>query len=165
MSLTAGPFVEGASVTREVDENAAVGDDVGKPVLQPRCRQAFTPTYSMTDNDDFSIVPETGQIQVKGSDLAWGQQEVTVTVSVQKDGVDVDPTTATATIDVTINVTSMGPWVEVAKISASNGAANDSMGTSVSRGRDRRDHRGRSQGESGPILARCTCSTGLMVPV
>ena len=128
VSLTAGPFVEGTSVTREVDENAAVGSDVGKPVAAT-VPSGFTPTYSMTDSDDYSIVPETGQIQVKGSDLAWGQQEVTVTVSVQEDGVDADPTTAT--IDVTINITSMGPWVEVAKISASNGAANDSLGTSV----------------------------------
>ena len=128
VSLTAGPFVEGTSVTREVDENAAVGSDVGKPVAAT-VPSGFTPTYSMTDSDDYSIVPETGQIQVKDSDLAWGQQEVTVTVSVQEDGVDADPTTAT--IDVTINITSMGPWVEVAKISASNGAANDSLGTSV----------------------------------
>jgi hypothetical protein len=128
VSLTVGPFLEGASVTREVDENAAMGDDVGKPVAA-RVPSGFTPTYSMTDNDDFSIVPETGQIKVEGDDLAWSQQTVTVTVSVQEDNADVDP--RTATIEVTINITSMGPWVEVAKISASNGAANDSMGTSV----------------------------------
>ena len=39
--------------------------------------------------------------------MAWGQQAVTVTVSVQKDAADVDLTTAT--IEVTINITSMGP--------------------------------------------------------
>ena len=129
VSLTVGPFPEGASVTREVTENAAVGDDVGKPAAAT-VPSGFTPTYSMTDSDNFSIVQETGQIKVKGSDLAWGQQAVTVTVSIQKDGADVDPTTAT--IDVTINVTSMGPWVEVAPpVTASGGAANDSLGTSV----------------------------------
>ena len=128
VSLTVGPFLEGASVTREVDENAAMGDDVGKPVAA-RVPSGFTPTYSMTDNDDFSIVPETGQIKVEGDDLAWSQQTVTVTVSVQEDNADVDP--RTATIEVTINITSMGPWVEVAKITASDGAANDSLGTSI----------------------------------
>ncbi len=128
VSLTLNPFTEGTSVTREVDENAAVGDDLGKPVAAT-VPSGFTPTHSMTDNDNFSIVPETGQIKVKGSDLAWGQQAMMVTVSVQKDGADVDPTTDT--IDVTINITSMGPWVEVAKITASDGAANDSLGTSI----------------------------------
>ena len=128
VSLTLNPFAEGTSVTREVDENAAVGDDVGKPVAAT-VPSGFTPTHSMTDNDNFSIVPETGQIKVKGSDLAWGQQAMMVTVSVQKEGADVDPTTDT--IDVTINITSMGPWVEVAKITASDGAANDSLGTSI----------------------------------
>ena len=128
VSLTVGPFPESATVTREVDENAAVGDDVGKPVAAT-VPVGFTPTYSMTDNDDFSIVPETGQIQVKGDDLTWGQQAVTVTVSVQEDGADADPTTAT--VDVTINVTSMGPWVEIAKITDSNWVSNDSLGTSV----------------------------------
>ena len=95
MSLTLNPFAEGTSVTREVDENAAVGDDVGKPVAAT-VPSGFTPTHSMTDNDTFSIVPETGQIKVKGSDLAWGQQAMMVTVSVQKDGADVDPTTDTS---------------------------------------------------------------------
>ena len=128
VSLTVAPFAEGAGVTREVDENAAVGDDAGKPVTAT-VPSGFTPTYSMTGSDDFSIDTETGQIKVEGSDLVRGQQAVTVAVSVQKDGVDDDPTTAT--INVTINITSMGPWVEIAKITNSNWAANDSLGTSV----------------------------------
>ena len=128
VSLTVGPFPEGSNVTREIGENASVGDEVGKPVTAT-VPSGFTPTYSMTDNDDFSIVPRTGQIEVKGSDLDWGQQAVTVTVSVQKDDADSGPTTAT--VDVTINVTSMGPWVEIAKITDSNWAANDSLGASV----------------------------------
>ena len=128
VSLTVGPFTEDAGATREVDENAAVGDKAGKPVAAT-VPSGFTPAYSMTGSDDFSIDAETGQIKVEGSDLARGQQAVTVTVSVQKDGVDDDPTTAT--IDVTINVTSMGPWVEIAKITDSNWAANDSLGTAV----------------------------------
>ena len=128
VSLTVAPFAEGAGVTREVDENAAVGDKVGKPVAAT-VPSGFTPAYSMNGSDDFSIDAETGQIKVEGSDLARGQQAVTVTVSVQKDGVDEDPTTAA--INVAINVTSMGPWVEIAKITDSNWAANDSLGAAV----------------------------------
>ena len=98
------PFPEGLSTTREVDEDEAVDDDVGKPV-EAMVPAGFTATYSLDDNDAnndfFAIDSATGQITVKDDSLTSGQHTVTVTAAIAETTPNNPPQTATASIEVT----------------------------------------------------------------
>ena len=111
-------FRDGESATREVEENARAGTNVGAPVAATDIRSTGTPerlTYSLSDTvtnsghtDLFEIDTRTGQIKVKrGAELEFEvatvpddrTYAVTVTAS--------DPSSNMASIPVTITVTNV----------------------------------------------------------
>ena len=134
VKLTINPFVDGAATTREVDENTAVDENVGKPV-EAVVPSGFTANYSLDDNDAnnefFAIEPATGQITVKDDSVATSEHTVTVTAAIAETTPSTPPKTATASTEVTINITSSGRWSEVAKLESPNGAIGDSFGSAV----------------------------------
>ena len=117
VEATASPFAE-ASVTREVDEDAPPGSNVGKPVVADA--QGFDVTYSLLRGSDtrFMVNSSTGQITVNEGDIAPGTYDVDVAASLSKDGV-----TRQGAVNVTITVTSSGPWIQLAKLAPIDSAA------------------------------------------
>ena len=101
----ANPFGEGP-ITREIDENVPAGSDVGKPVEV--AVTGFTVTYSMGGRD-FSIDSFSGQISLTGGTPAPGAYPVLLTANLSKEGVSSSFSTL-----MTINVTTMDPWVQLA---------------------------------------------------
>ena len=94
------PVFSSNAADRSVPEDAAIGDDIGTPVI---ATDADTLTYTLggTDMPSFGILTASGQLQTK-ADLDYEDQrsyEVTVTAT--------DPARATATIPVTITVTNV----------------------------------------------------------
>jgi hypothetical protein len=117
VEATASPFAE-ASVTREVDEDAPAGSNVGKPVVVEA--QGFDVTYSLFRGSDtrFMVNSSTGQITVNEGAIAPGTYDVDVAASLSKDGV-----TRQGAVNVTITVTSSGPWIQLAKLAPIDSAA------------------------------------------
>ena len=122
MIRIANPFGE-APITREIDEDAPAGSDVGKPVVVDVT--GFSVSYSL-GGSDFSIDSATGRISLTGETPRQGAYPVTVTASMSKDGA-----LSQASVVVTINVTAMDPWVELATHRPADGAAGYEFGNSV----------------------------------
>ena len=94
-------FTEGASTTRSVAENAALGTNVGSAVAATDADTSDTLTYSLggADAASFSIVDTSGQIQTNVALDYEVKNSYTVTVNVS------DSTDRSDSITVTINVT------------------------------------------------------------
>ena len=122
VSETARPFAE-ASLTREVDENAPAGSNVGKPVVVAAI--GFDVTYSMSGNSAFTIDPATGQITVEDATPSPEKYRVKVIASMSRGEALSD-----GSIDVTITVTTSGPWLELAKLTPI-GSADHRAGNAV----------------------------------
>ena len=122
VSETTSPFAE-ASLTREVDENAPAGSNVGKPVVVAAI--GFDVTYSMSGNSAFTIDPATGQITVEDATPSPEKYRVKVIASMSKGEALSD-----GSIDVTITVTTSGPWLELAKLTPI-GSADHRAGNAV----------------------------------
>ena len=121
----ASPFtVEG--LTREVDEDALAGSNVGKPVVIDASVTGFDVRYSLSGgNGKFAIDSATGQITLAGSSPDPGAYLVTVIAGMSKGGVSSQPS-----IDVTITVTTNGPWVQLSKLTPI-GLGEDKAGNAV----------------------------------
>ena len=114
VEVTASPFAED-SATREIDEDAPAGSNVGKPVVI--AAQGYVAAYSIPDNHRyFSIDSASGQITLKGMTPSPDDYPVVVTATLSKGGV-----MSQAAANVTINVTSMDPWVQLAIQRADDG--------------------------------------------
>ncbi len=105
---TVGPFIEGSNATREVDQWAGEGANVGKPVTA-RVIEGYDVTYSMRGSNLFAIDQE-GQISVAGTITARAYP-VTVVADIRKPGTIGQADRHEQPI--TINVTSTGPWYEM----------------------------------------------------
>ena len=110
VSNTAPEFDAGASVTREVAEDAAEGDNVGNAVTATDA-DSDTLTYGLSGagNGHFSI-DGSGQITVSAAGAAALDYEATASYSLTAsvhDGKAADDSTDTATIDdtITVNIT------------------------------------------------------------
>ena len=127
VSKTASPFAE-ASLTREVGDTAAAGANVGKPVTVAATVTGYSVAYALKESasSQFTIDPVTGQISMRDRTPARGAYDGFVTASLSKAGV-----TSEGTVAVTINVTTMDPWLELAKFTAPDGALGDALGSSA----------------------------------
>ena len=125
VSATASPFAE-EGLTREVDDGAPAGPNVGKPVVV--AATGYTVSYSLSGSGSghFVIDPGTGQISLRGKAPTPGDYPVVVTARLSKDGAS-----SQTSVDVTINVTTMDPWVQLAIHRPVDGAAGDEFGNSV----------------------------------
>ena len=125
VSATASPFAE-EGLTREVDDGAPAGPNVGKPVVV--AATGYTVSYSLSGSASghFVIDPGTGQISLRGKAPTPGDYPVVVTARLSKDGASTQ-----ASVDVTINVTTMDPWVQLAIHRPVDGAVGDEFGNSV----------------------------------
>ena len=121
------PFVDGLSTGREVDEKAAPGSAVGKPVTA-KGPADFNISYGVTGQGGF-VIDSAGQVKIGDVNPSQGVYNATVTAEFHKSGFPHLDTTAR--ISVTINVTSMGRWRQYYKLTASDGAADDWYGSSV----------------------------------
>ena len=112
------------SATREVAENTAVGGNVGNPVTAADT-ESHTLYYSLngTDQDEFDIGLNTGQITVKSGKVpdyeAKTSYSVIVEVSDRKDADDNADTKIDDTITVTVNVTDVDEPPAAPSITAS----------------------------------------------
>ena len=130
------PFTEGLNPSREVDQWAEAGVNVGHPVLANLpVDSGNVATYSLNPSSSFAIDAATGQITVAGP-ISVGAFPVTVTASIRKPG-SLDAA-RTYQQRITINVTSAGPWYELEKLEDSSGAAaaGDKFGNAVAVGDD-----------------------------
>ena len=125
VDATASPFAE-ASLTREVSDTAAAGANVGKPVVVDATGFGVTYSLSGSGSSYFDIDSATGQISHEETAPPPGAYSVIVTASLTKGRV-----TSQGMVSVTINVTSMDPWVQLTKQTAPDGAAEDIFGNSV----------------------------------
>ena len=127
-------FTEGLNPSREVDQWAEAGVDVGHPVVANLpVDSGNVATYPLNANSSFAIDAATGQITVAGP-ISVGASPVTVTAGIRKPGSLVAARTYQQRI--TINVTSTGPWYELEKLEDSSGAADDKFGNEVAVGDD-----------------------------
>ena len=101
VTATAPEFTEGATATREVEENTAAGENIGGPV-EAIDLDGDTLTYTLGGNDaaSFDIDMSTGQLMTKAELDFETDESYTVTVAAS-DG------TEEATITVTIMVTDL----------------------------------------------------------
>ena len=119
---TASPFADDI-VTREIDEDAPAGSNVGKPVVV--AAQDFTVTYTLLGSSDsrFSLNGSTGQFTINEGGVPPGIYYATVDANLSK-----DDATSQYPVEVVITVTSGGPWFQLAKLapigSDSNKAGN-----------------------------------------
>ena len=120
----ANPFAE-ASMTREIDEDAPAGSNIGAPVVVASEVMGFSVRYSLSESSAFSIGSNTGQLSLTGNIPAPGQYDVDVTATLSKGGVSSQPF-----IPVTITVTTSGPWLELGKLTPI-GSADDRAGNAV----------------------------------
>ena len=129
-SVTTSPFLDQPDATREVDKQAGAGSSVGKPV-ETRTPSGYDVRLSIdAPNGDFAIDSATGQITVTGGSRAPGAYPVAVTATVT-DTLSPGTSAKTYSINLTINVTSRGPWTQQGKLTASDGVAEDSLGYAV----------------------------------
>ena len=127
-------FTEGLNPSREVDQWAEAGINVGHPVVANLpVDSGNVATYSLNPSSSFAIDAATGQITVAGP-ISVGAFPVTVTASIRKPG-SLDAA-RTYHQRITINVTSTGPWYELEKLEDSSGAAEDKFGSAVAVGDD-----------------------------
>ena len=96
---TAPAFGEGATATREVEENEDAGVDIGDAVTAQDSQDRLTYSLGGTDRDSFSIDRTDGQLSTKAALDYEKKSRYTVTVTVE------DSSLAKDTITVTINVT------------------------------------------------------------
>ena len=122
IQVVASPFAAD-SMTREVDENAPAGSNVGKPVVVDAT--GFDVTYSLSGSADFIIDSATGQITVVGDGPGPGTYQVGVTANLTK-----GDARSQSSIKVTITVTSGDPWFQLAKL-APIGSDSDNAGNAV----------------------------------
>ena len=124
------PFLDQPGATREVDQKAGDGSSVGKPV-EVRIPGGYGVRLSITvRNGDFAIDPATGQITVTGDSRAPGAYPVAVTATVTET-LSSGTSARTHRINLTINVTSRGRWMDKGNLTAFDGAAGDSLGYAV----------------------------------
>lgn len=111
-------FTEGDRTTREIEETAAVGTNVGDPVSATDADMDETLEYSLSDNEDdaFEINSSTGQLRTKATLDYETKSAYTMTVSVS-DGSQTD------SIIVTINVLSDGTGASAPTIKADRTAS------------------------------------------
>ena len=127
-------FTEGLNPSREVDQWAEAGVNVGHPVVANLpVDSGNVATYSLNANGSFAIDAATGQITVAGP-ISVGAFPVTLTASIRKPG-SLDAA-RNYQQRITINVTSTGPWYELEKLEDSSGAADDQFGNAVAVGDD-----------------------------
>ena len=94
-------FSDGSSTTRSVDENSAVGANVGARVTaSDPDRDTLTYTLTGTDDSSFSIGSGTGQVTVGTGTMLDFEDKASYTVTVTA----TDPDNASDTIAVTITV-------------------------------------------------------------
>ena len=127
VTLEVNPFVDGMSATREVDARAAAGSAVGKPITA-KGPEGFNISYEATGPGGF-VIDSAGQVRIGDANPGQGVYDVSVTAGFRKPGsphLDVS-----ASIDVTVTVTSVGPWRQYYKLTASDGADDDWYGSSV----------------------------------
>ena len=124
VEATASPFAE-ASLTREVGDTAAAGANVGKPVTV--AATGYDVSYSLKGDSGriFSINRDTGQITLAIGGPAADEYPIVVEASLSKGGAR-----RQSSIEVTVTVTSSGPWVELGKVTPI-GSDNDRAGNAV----------------------------------
>ena len=144
-SDSGGAITRGGGVTRSVAENSPTGTNVGAAVTADSNPNNYTLTYTLsgTNASDFTIVPSSGQIQVK-SELDYEKKisyDVVVTATAATAGVSANSLDPNApgdyTVPVLINVTDVNeaPAFDgstTTRSVAENSAAGTNVGTPVS---------------------------------
>ena len=126
--VTATAFLEGPGATREVDENAGIGANVGKPfeVLMPT---GIDVSLSLSKVTGLFDIDRDGQITMTG-DVSRRAYPAKVNATFREAeypytqvGVD--------SLDLIITVTSQGQWRQYAKLTADDGVEGDRLGDSL----------------------------------